>query len=79
MIEWSQLYGIENANEAAARFTSKILIVVDKHAPFIRLKLRDHGPAWLNYDVLSHIDERKYHSRNLNQCPCHEHLLLKIE
>ena len=73
-IDWSQLYVIENANRAAELFASEILKVVDSHAPFIRLKLRDHGPAWLNYDVLSPIDGRKYHSRNFNQCPCREHL-----
>ncbi len=78
-VDWLKLYVIENVIKAAELFASKILNVVDIHVPFIRFKLWDHGPAWLNYDILSHIDERKYHSRNFNQCPCHEHLVLKIE
>ena len=47
-----------------------LLDVIDKHAPFRNLKLRDFAPAWLTGDFLTHIDEREYWSSKFAKNPC---------
>ena len=68
-----------NVNDAVREFHSKLMSVVDVHAPLNKVKMRLNAPDWINSDYLAHVDEREHWSKKFDKCPCPYHHGLKWE
>ena len=64
---------------AATSSTTLLNGIVEKYAPTICLKIREHAPGWLNGDFLAHVDEREFWGKKYNKCPCQFHLDKKLD
>ena len=77
-IDWSPVLDCNDLDTAVNIFQELFMSVVDIHAPFIDLKMRDHAPAWIDGDMLAHINEREFWSRKHDKNPTEYHLEQKL-
>ena len=61
-VNWNILYDCTDVNVAANILCTTLVKIIDKHAPFTQLKLRDFAPPWLNTEFLGLVDAREYWS-----------------
>ena len=59
-IEWDVFYNCTDVNMASNMLCSLLTKVINKHAPFTKLKLRDFAPPWLNTEFLGLVDAREF-------------------
>ena len=78
-LDWSRVLNCPDIEPAAALFHDILNGVVNKHAPFVNVKLSDNAPKWFTLDYLSHVNEREFLKRKYNKCPCPEHRALHLD
>ena len=61
---WDDVMMCNDVNTAVELFNREFIKLVNKHAPFKHLKMLDNALGWLNRDMLAHINEREYWSKN---------------
>ena len=76
--DWDSILTCFDPDAAVELFNKTFLLIVDKHAPYKRFKMRDNAPGWMNGDMLAHINEREYWSRKFKKSGDANHLALKI-
>ena len=59
-IDWLILYQIDDVDAAADMLTNLLLNVIDRHAPFKKIRCRNNQPKWVTGDFLSAIDEKEH-------------------
>ena len=78
-VDWDIICAIDDPNMAADLFRLMLLDIVNRHAPYRKLKLRENAPAWLNTDYLSHVDEREFWARKCRKNPTDYNLTMKFD
>ena len=78
-IDWACIHECVDVDIAATLFCKMLNVVIDKHAPFTKVKLYDNAPRWFTLDYLSHVNEREFLMRKHKKCPCNVHLAQFIE
>ncbi len=76
--DWDILYECTDVNVAANILCSTLVKIIDKHAPFTKLKLRDYAPPWLNTEFLGLVDTREFWSNKYKKNP-NEYNLMQRE
>ncbi len=75
---WDDIMMCNDVNTAVELFNREFIKLVNKHAPFRRLKMLDNAPGWLNGDMLAHINEREYWTRKFKKFRTDWHLEKKL-
>ncbi len=78
-VDWDIICAIDDPNMAADLFRLMLLDIVNRHAPYRKLKLRENAPAWLNTDYLSHVDEREFWAKKCRKSPSDFNFSMKID
>ncbi len=73
------MYNCNNVNTALDAFKNIVLPIIDKHAPYKWMNLREKTALWVTNEPLSYIDEREFRCRKYNKQPTDANFLLKQE
>ena len=76
-LNWSMVTDCPDVDIATHLFTRMLLDVIDKHAPYRQLKLREFAPKWLNTEYLSLVDAREYWCKKFKKNPTEFNLYQK--
>ena len=71
---WSNVLSSRDANVAMDLFTEWSNAVMDIHAPFKTINVKENTPACMNREYLSHVDERNYLSKVYRKNPTNDNL-----
>ena len=76
-VDWSPIYIHNDVNAATELFTRMLLNVIDRHAPFKKLKCKANLPKWITGDFLSAVDEKEHRCNIYSRRPTVENAARK--
>ena len=59
LVDWSDVLDAEDVNEAVNLFYLKILAIIDRHAPYNFVKIKDGLAKWVTNEFLGLLDDRR--------------------
>ena len=77
-VDWSLILNCNDVNVGAYLFRKTLIDICNELAPWMRLKLRDFAPPWLNSEYLALIDAREYWCGKYKKSQTLENLQRKV-
>ena len=78
-IDWSELYTLENVNDAAVLFKSRIANVAERHAPHKWVTAREKSADWVSNEFIGLVDLKHHWCSKFNKHPSEYNKAKKVE